>query len=34
MDLFEKTTIAQVRQAGPILNTSARRPSKEAVGIE
>ena len=34
MDLFEKTTIAQVRQAAPPVNTSETRPSKEAVGIE
>ena len=34
MDLFENTTIAQVRQAGPSVNTSEKRPSKEAVGIE
>lgn len=34
MDLFEKTTIAEVRQSVPLVNTSERRPSKEAVGIE
>jgi Rrf2 family protein len=34
MDLFEKTTLAQVRQAVSVVNTSERRPSKEAVGIE
>ena len=34
MDLFEKTTIAEVRRPVPLVNTSEGRPSKGAVGIE
>jgi len=34
MDLFEKTTIAEVRHPGSLMNTSEGRPSKDAVGVE